>query len=610
MITLRPYLAGWKLCALACLAMVLLSLIPQIQLWIVRGRDWNGAYVGPYGDELLYAAYVNALIDGRSRKNDPFGGKDNSASAPLPESLFSIQFLPAYAIALPARAFGVSASTAFIVLIAVAALLASLSVFWLLNCIAGDRRLAAAGTLFVLCLGCVVGRYGLFGTFVDIGFPALPFLRRYEPAVAFPLFFTFQLLVWHALTSQSKRSTRLAATMAGLTLATLIFSYFYLWTATAAWLGCIGVMWLCCRPDRRKTSAILTMIGAMTTIALVPYVYLLSHRAATLDEQQILISTHRPDLFRVHEILGAVILVALVTGVLRHSFEQTEPRVVYAASLALLPFVVFNQQVLTGRTMQVFHFENFVVNYSTLIGLLILVTLFWRPVPRRLLVWMAGLSFAWGIIVVGLPSRLLFVPWAISNDRRIPVLLRLNELSKQDGTLADLRTNGQAPTLVFSPSVPVIALLPSWTPQGTLLDVTGAYCTSQTRQERKEFFHMHLYYSGVASEALRKALSNRSDGVGDELSNVRTALFGHERVFKYLSPQFRPIQQEEVDQEVLAYQAYANSFSREQALKRPITYAVIPVEGNFNFTNLDRWYERDAGERVGDYTLYRLKLRN
>src|SRR5882672_2957389 len=112
---LPSYTVKWKWCALASMAMVLLSLIPQIHLWIVRGREWNGAYVSPQGDELLYSAYINALIDGRARKNDPFGGIDSSLSAPLPESIFSIQSVPAYAVALPARIFGLSASTAFIV---------------------------------------------------------------------------------------------------------------------------------------------------------------------------------------------------------------------------------------------------------------------------------------------------------------------------------------------------------------------------------------------------------------------------------------------------------------------------------------------------------------
>src|SRR5688572_18801082 len=127
--TSAPLATKWKWCAAASLAIVVLSLIPQLHLWIVRGREWNGAYVSPQGDETLYSAYVNALIQGRPRKNDPFGGIDNSQNTPLPESTFSIQLVPAYAIALPARMFGLSASTAFIVLVAAAGFFASVSVF-------------------------------------------------------------------------------------------------------------------------------------------------------------------------------------------------------------------------------------------------------------------------------------------------------------------------------------------------------------------------------------------------------------------------------------------------------------------------------------------------
>ncbi len=511
--------------------MVLLSLLPQIHLWIVRGRDWNGAYVNSQGDEPLYSAYVNALMDGRARKNDPSGGRDDSSDAALPESFFSIQFVPAYVVALPARALGLSASTAFIVLIAMAALVASLSVFGLLSYVTSDPRLASAGTLFVLLLGRFVGRNGLFGTFLDIGFPALPFLRRYQPAVAFPLFFIFQLLVWRALTSENKRSAAVPSLVAGLTLATLVFCYIYLWTAAAGWLVCIGLLWFYLRPsDRGKTLALLTTIGGITAAALLTYVHLLSHRAIIGDEDLILILTHRPDLLRIHEILGAAILLALVIGVWRNRIERTESRLIYVASLALLPFVVFNQQVLTGRSMQVFHFENFVVNYSTLVGLLILITLFWTPVPSRLLIWMAGLCCAWGIFCAGVPARLMFLPRAISNDRMIPVLRRLKELSKDDGTLASLRTRGQASTLVFSPNVPLIEQLPTWTSQGTLLDATGPYCTSQTRDEQKEFLYMHLYYSNVQSESLREALRDTPNKSADTLLSVRIVIFGNQSV--------------------------------------------------------------------------------
>jgi hypothetical protein len=604
--------AKWKWCALASMAMVFLSVLPQLHLWVVRGRDWNGAYVSLQGDEPLYSAYLNALINGRARKNDPYGAKDDTPASPLPESTFSIQVVPAYVISFLARTFGASASTAMIALLGATGLLASLSVFWLLNSVVGDARLAAAGTLFVLCLGGLAGGHGLLGLLfktADLSIPSLPFLRRYQPAVAFPLLFGFNALVWQALNGERKRIARASAVLAGLTLAVLVFSYLYLWTAAAAWLACVGLLWFCFRPaERWRGLAVLTTIGAITVVALAPYAYLVSHRAATLDEQQTLVSTHRPDLFRVPEIVGAVVLVVIVIAVLRGRIKGGGSRVIYAASLAMLPLVVLNQQILTGKTMQAYHYEAFVVNYAVVVGLIITAALLWNAVSGRLLLWIAVLSFSWGVVEVGLPSRLNTVPAAVVDDRIIPVLRRLKELSTQDGTLADLRAKGNASTLVFAPQLVVIVLQPTWTSQGTLLDLGGLDFSSVSREERKKFFYMHLYYSKADTGALRQALNGTPN---DPAMNyyARAVTFGHERIVPALSAHFQPIQPEEIEHEVRAYQAYADSFSREQVLKRPITYAVTPADGKFDFTNLDRWYERDSGERVGAYMLYRVKVR-
>lgn len=611
MIAFPSHLTKWKWCALTCLAMTLLSLIPQIHLWVVRGRDWNGAYVSPTGDEVIYSAYINALIDGRPRKNDPFAGKDSTSKSPLPESTFSIQFIPAQVIAFLAKTLRVSASTAFIALICVAGFLASLSVFWLLNTVVGDPRLAAVGTLFILCLGGLAGGSGLLGTVfeLELSTPMLTFLRRYQPAAAFPLFFVFSTLGWHSFTDPVNRRARISMGFAALTLAILIFSYLYLWTAAAAWLVCIGVLWLYFRPgDRRRTIEVLAGIGIITSVALVPYFYLVSHRGPSLDEVQALGSTHQPDLFRIPEIIGVFILIALFIGVWRGMFEASRPRAIYAASLAVLPVVLFNQQVLTGKSLQPHHFEHFIANYVVVLAVVLCVTLWWKAISPRVLVWLAALIFSWGLVEVGLTSRLGSVPFAISRDQMIPMFLRLKELSKQDGTVAGLRTEGRAPALVFSPNIDVTLLLPTWTSQGTLLDMRGLDFGSVSPEERRQFFYMHMYYSKLGAEAFRAALNDQSADL--ELNfYARSMKFGYERVIPGLSHQFQPIQPDEIEREVQTYQAYVNSFSREEALKRPITYAMVPVEGNFDFSNLDHWYERDAGERAGAYTLYRLKLR-
>src|SRR5688572_25452013 len=77
----------WRCGLIAALATMLISLFPQFYLWWERGSQWNGSQAFLYTDEPAYAAYVNALIDGRPRRNDPYSGRDDTPVAPLPESL-------------------------------------------------------------------------------------------------------------------------------------------------------------------------------------------------------------------------------------------------------------------------------------------------------------------------------------------------------------------------------------------------------------------------------------------------------------------------------------------------------------------------------------------
>lgn len=586
--------------------MVLLSLLPQINLWIVRGKEWNGAYTSMHGDESVYSAYINALINGRPRRYDPFTGQDSNID--LPESTFSIQFIPGYAVAYIARLTGASASTAFIVLTAAAALLASLAVFWLLSAFGLDGRVAAAGTLFVLCLGGLAGGQGLAGVLLKSSLlvPGFPFLRRYQPAAAFSLFFVFNALVWQALTTQDKRAARLRGALAGVVFGVLVFCYFYLWTAALAWLFCIALLWIIFRQaEWPKVVGLLITIGAITAVALGPYLYLVSHRAANLDEQQTLIFTHRPDLLRIPEILGAQIMITIALAVRRKQFDLSNSHLLFTASLALLPFVVFNQQIITGRIMQPYHYETFVLNYSVLVAVILAMMLFRKTVSRRLLVWLATISVVWGAVEVAVPARMTFVPLAVNNDRMVPVLLRLNELSRVDGAFSD-RMNKPSP-LVFSPYIAMNSWLPTWTSQGTLLDIGGLDLGHISTERRKEFLYMHLYYAKVDGSALRKPFDGTSRDVG--LKYARAAIFGHERIIPGMNLHFDPVKPEEIEAAIREYQTYVDSFSRLEALKRPLSYAVVLADDKFDFTNLDRWYERDTGERVGDYVLYRLKLR-
>ncbi|HEV2829946.1 MAG TPA: hypothetical protein VGW76_20260 [Pyrinomonadaceae bacterium] len=597
--------ANWKWSALAAVPIMLLSLGPQIIFWYDRGSQWQGTYATLNADEFLYSGYVNALIEGRPRRNDPFTGRQDDATAPLPETAFSIQYIPPFILSSLAKLFGISAATSFIALAPLAGLLASLSIFWLLSSITDDHKIAGIGTLFVLLAGTFFAGQGLIGVLLKLDVVALglPFLRRYQPAASFYLFFVFCTLIWLALDARSTRKRRLLSLLAGVSLAVLTFSYLYLWTAAVGWLVCLAILWLLLRPasDRLRSLEVFAINATIFILAAIPFGYLLSNRSQAIDELQTLISTHRPDLFRIPEIVGVVVIMMLVIFIRQRRIKLDDPRALFAGSLALAPVIVFNQQVLTGKSMQPFHYESFVVNYVALVSLVILLTLLGRPFPRAVLSWTAIVCLLLGLTEVGLVAG-AFHRTDVLKDQMVPAARRLKALANQPSASGD-------PALVFSPHLEFMQMLPTWAPQGTLLGMGAIDFGSASHQERKEFLYTHLYYSGVTKEGLREIFRGPNDQL--PLSYyVKYVVFGHERVRPLFSLNFQPITQDEIERELVAYDTFINSFSREQALKHPISYSVILTDRNFDFSNIDRWYERDTGERVGESMLYSLKLRD
>lgn len=600
----------WKWGVLATIGITLLAIYPQINLWLARGPDWQGSYVLVQGDEIAYSGYINALIDGRPRRNDPFMGKDDVAQAPLPESLFSIQFIPAYVIALPARALHLSASTAFILLIIICAIMASLAIFWLLKTVTGDARVAAAGVLVTLCLGTVAAGQGearvmLLGQNV---YDFFPYLRRYQPSLAFPLFFFFFGFVWRSLQGETASKRSRWALLAGLAFAVLVFSYFYLWTAAIAWLACLALLWLLARrEDFRRLVVSMGIIGAFALFSVVPFFVLLSRRSASMDSTQLLSRSHAPDLFYLPEIIAFAVLATLGVAAWRGLVSIKDPVLLFAASFALMTIAVFNQQVLTGRSLQPIHYQVFIANYVVLAAVVLAAIVLVRgikpsgwKVPGRALVYVALFALAWGVVELAGSTR-RNAAYARIRDDSIPVITRLAEIAKQDGTYAAARTSGSYP-LVYSTNLMVAGNLATGAPQGILWAQHTAAAGVASLDENKELYYHYLYYSGADEKMLAQAMV-------EGRFNTLSALFGVERVITTLTPDPKPITTEDMRAEVRNYTEFIRSFSRERAAQPLLSYVVAPTGAEPEYANLDRWYERDSGERVGVYVLYRVKLR-
>ncbi len=611
--TERPH-GLWRFGIFAAVAFTLVALYPQFALIKERGQDWNGSYAYFSQDEIAYSAYVNALIDGRPRRNDPYTGRDDSPGAPpQAESLFSIQFIPAYLIALPARAFGLTATTTFILLTAIVAFASVLALFWLIKLLTGDDRFAAAGALVVLCLGTFAILYApirmLLGLDTTFTFEYFPFLRRYVPALPFPFFFIFCALVWRALGGEKESAYWRWALAAGAVFTLLVFSYFYLWTAAAAWLACLAALCLIARPEEyRKAFKPLGIIAVLAIAALVPYFLLLSNRAPTMDTVQLLALSHAPDFSRSSIKLGLIVCATLIYAAWRRSINWRTRPVLFAASFALTPLIVFNQQVITGRSLQPLHYELYITKYMALLALALAIWLTLRGrsrasaprlIPSHALMAIVLVALGWGMFETIVETKRHL--WAsLDRDEMMPVAKRLADIAREGAPTHDTQSIVLYLNLDHADISPVIA------PQGVLWSPHVPAFSGVSLEENRERIYQYLYYTG---EDLTKIDEEQMETLDYRKRYLIHSLieWGHNDAAWTVN--WKEITPREVREALRGYADYAASFSRERASSPTLAYVVTATEAASDLSNLDRWYERDAGERIGFFTLYRVRLR-
>ena len=600
-------LIRWLLALSAGVILGLLALYPQYNLkYNLRGEDFSGAFASADLDEMAYASYLQALIDGKPRKNDPYTGRDQSNDSPQFESLFSIQFFPAYLAAIPARILGLSAPEMMPVLSFVSAFLTALAMFWLIVSMTEDKFFAFAGTLVVLVGSALIVGLGAINSFWEGGasYPFFPYLRRYIPSLAFPFLFAFFACLWNGLKSDTKNKRIVYSVLSSSCFAALVYSYFYVWTSAAAVLFGLTLFVLIFRTENwRKDFVFLAITGAVCVLSIVPYGLLLSNRNPFMDKAQLLVLTRNPDFLQRVEILGYFILTFTALALFLKITKLAERKVYFIAAFALAPVLVFNQQILTGKSLQPFHYEFYVINYVVLLAIVLIGSVFWqkffekvKPLSIFLLSILSIISIGWGYI----EARETTIFWDDINVRRdeaMAVNLRLKELTNGNIEAAKRQT-----TLNLEPlqadSQPTVA------PQAVVwARHQHVFSGLVDWEENKRRYYQLLYYSDLDAEFLRKSLT------GCRNIEACMALFGWDRFNAKLSANARPLTQPEIEEEIRNYENFTQNFSIEDAGNPLINYVIVYGEANDQLENIDRWYQRDSGEILGKYILYKTNLK-
>ena len=214
-----------------------------------------------------------------------------------------------------------------------------------------------------------------------------------------------------------------------------------------------------------------------------------------MDHVQLLVHTRLPDLFRFPEYIAFGVLMILIAGMAAGKFRLGERDVLFVFALTLVPFIVFNQQIVTGRALQPIHYQVFIGNYVAVLAFLGAIGLFIRRANRegsaRMKAAWAGVAIAaiaWGFVECHYTVRVL--DWANEHrDKGLAVAKRLEEFAKAspdkhretvlafDGILAD--------------DLPTVA------PQNVLWARHQHVFAGLSWQESKERYYQYLYYNGV-----------------------------------------------------------------------------------------------------------------
>ena len=209
---------------------------------------------------------------------------------------------------------------------------------------------------------------------------------------------------------------------------------------------------------------------------------------------------------------------------------------------------------------------------------------------------MAGLVIAWGVVEmtgVTLQSK----DRNVARDLFMPVTKRLSALAAEHGKGINERE------VVFSPNILLISdNIAAAAPQTPFWGTHVPLFADLSSEEQQERYFQYLYYTGVSPETLRIAFES------NDMLQVGSA-FGYFRYNPTLSANFHPITIGEIEDKVREYGDYIATFDHERARQTQISYVVLGVRSNFDFANLDQWYVRDAGEAIGPFILYQVRLR-
>jgi hypothetical protein len=332
------------------LAVVFLYSWSDLRYWSAHGTAY---FPATSFDEDYYAALAVSTAAGRGLTVNPLLGNASPTAAVGTETL---QFVPRLIAAAFVRSFGLGVGFGLLNIVVPACLFVILYALSRKLCCSHTWSLASACAVLLLAyyippLHAAANwlvhyvRQDSLAVFPPAG--ALRYTRRYNPALSSVIFYSFLLVHWFAF---QKRSVRLAV-LAGFLGAVLFYCYiFFALTGLVLTCLCFALTCFLFRESCRVASTIL----AVQLVLSVPFFWILLRGLHHL-EGGFAVSTRAPWW------PWTDVLALLFPLIILFLFRRSSLRLAWLAAMCTAPVICMNQQLLTGMSVEPWHFDTYLV---------------------------------------------------------------------------------------------------------------------------------------------------------------------------------------------------------------------------------------------------------
>ncbi|OGG59313.1 hypothetical protein A3C86_01525 [Candidatus Kaiserbacteria bacterium RIFCSPHIGHO2_02_FULL_49_16] len=488
----------------------LIAVAPSVLAPISLQSEYRGVQLLPFSDDVRYRARIHDVLDGHVFLSSPYLYEYKNGPVVMPP-------LNEWLYALPAYFFGLSA-----VIIAAKFFLPA-ALFFLVYLLAlgmvGEKKhalglLTAITAGLAVTLGSDLVDYNHVLGLISGTSPPNPLVwtRLVNPITGGVQLFGFLLLLWYMW----QRKYRYAYVAAGVLLASMV-GYFFTFGLSLAMIAALSCAALLRREYDIVRNAVYVLIISVALDAWYWYHTLLSvsgEAGRVLAMRNGMSFTHAPILNKA--ILAATVFVAasFAYAYVKKEWREHERGWIFLWAAVLSGWIVFNQQIVTGREIWYQHFAQYTVPLGIVLCVVALFFLLRDRAPRFLVCMLVAISVVSGAYGISTTIYKHRIPELAHLQGYAPVIEWLNENAPKDCVVLDGKRNEE-----------LVLLISAYTACNTYMTTSTFFGITPERIDHNFLLRMRL--EGVMSESALTYLYAHEDDVRNTYFSDWNQLFSH-----------------------------------------------------------------------------------